>query len=165
MRYFLLLVMMGMAFFSTVPHATGQGNERCFSETGFCISGRIRSFWEQNGGLPVFGFPTGPEQDMAIEGRMVRAQQFERNRLELHPGNRPPYDVLLGRLGAERLSQMGRDWRSFPQSQPQPDAVSFQRQVTMCVGIFLLHGVQMDLNSMVGAVRPRLRVWRSSVCR
>ncbi len=120
MRYFLLLLMTGMAFFSTVPHATGRSAERCFSETGFCISGRIRSFWEQNGGLPVFGFPTGPEQDMAIEGRMVRAQQFERNRLELHPGNRPPYDVLLGRLGAERLSQMGRDWRSFPQSQPQP---------------------------------------------
>lgn len=68
----------------------------------------------------MFGFPTGPEQDIAIEGRMVRAQQFERNRLELNPGNRPPYDVLLGRLGAERLSQMGRDWRSFPRSQPQP---------------------------------------------
>lgn len=30
---------------------------RCFPETGQCISGRFRSFWEENGGLPVFGYP------------------------------------------------------------------------------------------------------------
>jgi hypothetical protein len=27
--------------------------------------------------------------------------------------------VLLGRLGADRLSQLGRDWMTFPKSQPQ----------------------------------------------
>jgi len=32
-------------------------SERCFAETGHCISGRFRQFWEENGGLPVFGFP------------------------------------------------------------------------------------------------------------
>lgn len=31
--------------------------ERCFPETGKWISGRFRSYWEQQGGLPVFGFP------------------------------------------------------------------------------------------------------------
>src|SRR5262249_48773717 len=30
---------------------------RCFPETGQCISGRFRSFWEENGGLAVFGYP------------------------------------------------------------------------------------------------------------
>jgi hypothetical protein len=30
-------------------------------------------------------------------------QYFERNRFEHHPGNPPPYDVLLGRLGAELM--------------------------------------------------------------
>jgi hypothetical protein len=41
-------------------------------------------------------------------------QWFERNRLELHPENDPPYDVLLGRLGVEVLEQRERDWQSFP---------------------------------------------------
>jgi hypothetical protein len=99
--------------------AAAQTNERCFPETGFCISGRIREFWETNGGLPVFGFPKGPQGEMQIEGRPVQAQQFERNRLELHPENARPYDVLLGRLGADRLAQQGRDPFTFPRSEPQ----------------------------------------------
>ena len=62
-----------------VPAAGGaqaQQNERCFTETGFCISGRIREFWEQNGGLPVFGFPIGPQQEEQIEGRPFQVQWF-----------------------------------------------------------------------------------------
>jgi hypothetical protein len=98
--------------------AQAQSDQRCFPETGFCISGRIRSFWEQNGGLAVFGFPTGPQQETLIEGRPIQAQQFERNRLELHPENQPPYDVLLGRLGVDRLAQQGRDWFTFPRADP-----------------------------------------------
>jgi hypothetical protein len=48
-------------------------------------------------------------------------QWFARNRLELHPENRPPYDVLLGRLGDVRLAQQGRDWRTaFPSEGAQP---------------------------------------------
>lgn len=99
------------------PAATqAQSGERCFPETGYCISGRIREFWEKNGGLPVFGFPIGPQQEMIIEGKPYQAQNFERNRLELHPENKAPYDVLLGRLGADRLSQLGKDWQSYPKS-------------------------------------------------
>src|SRR5262245_56202990 len=29
--------------------ANAQTAQRCFTETNFCISGRIREFWEQNG--------------------------------------------------------------------------------------------------------------------
>jgi hypothetical protein len=36
---------------------------------------------------------------------------FERNRLELHGENAPPYDVLLGRLGADALQRADRNWR------------------------------------------------------
>jgi len=32
---------------------------------------------------------------------MYAAQYFERARLEWHPGNQAPYDILQGRLGAE----------------------------------------------------------------
>ena len=45
--------------------AAAQTSERCFTETGSCISGRIREFWEQNGGLPVFGLPLAPQQEQA----------------------------------------------------------------------------------------------------
>jgi sortase (surface protein transpeptidase) len=79
--------------------AQAQSGQRCFSATGYCISGRIRAFWEQNGGLAVFGYPITPQQTEQIEGRAVQAQWFERHRLELHPENKRPYDVLLGRLG------------------------------------------------------------------
>jgi polysaccharide biosynthesis protein PslG len=101
-----------------LSHGLAQTAQRCFPETGFCISGRIRSFWEANGGLPVFGFPTTPQHEELIEGRPYQVQWFERNRLELHPENRPPYDVLLGRLGADRLAQRGHDWMQFPRSAP-----------------------------------------------
>lgn len=103
--------------------AAAQAGARCFPETGFCISGRIREFWEQNGGLAVFGFPIseqGPFQ--GPEGRTVQAQWFERQRLELHPENARPYDVLLGRLGVDRLTQQGRDWFAFPRATPEAGA-------------------------------------------
>jgi hypothetical protein len=92
---------------------------RCFAGVegiNDCIDGRIRSFWEAQGGLPVFGYPLGPQRN---EGG-YEAQQFERARLELHPENPPPYDVLLGRLGADRLASQGRDAASFPRSPAQP---------------------------------------------
>jgi sortase (surface protein transpeptidase) len=87
------------------PSSPTQAQEvpRCFPETGYCITGRIREFWEQNGGLPVFGLPITPLQIENVEGQGVQVQWFERNRLELHPNNDRPYDVLLGRLGAARL--------------------------------------------------------------
>ncbi len=96
-----------------------QTERRCFNETGYCIEGRIREFWEQNGGLAVFGYPVGPQGPEVIEGRTLQVQWFERNRLELHPENARPYDVLLGRLGADRLAQQGRDWNSFPKNSAQ----------------------------------------------
>src|SRR3954466_675514 len=40
--------------------ARAQSNQICFPETNQCISGRIREFWEQNGGAPGFGHPTTP---------------------------------------------------------------------------------------------------------
>src|SRR6266540_4210441 len=95
-------------------------DQRCFPETNQCMSGRIRQFWEENGGLPVFGFPITDQHEETLEGKPYQVQWFERNRLELHPENQPPYDVLLGRLGADRLAQQGRDPFTFPKSGEQP---------------------------------------------
>ncbi|NNJ12481.1 hypothetical protein EKD04_019325 [Chloroflexales bacterium ZM16-3] len=95
-----------------VPQPTPSGCQT-FPETGYQVCGRILEYWKQNGGLPVFGYPIGPQQGVTIEGKPFQAQEFERNRLELHPENARPYDVLLGRLGADVLAKQGRDWQQF----------------------------------------------------
>ena len=116
-----------------LPASAQAQDARCFPETSQCIGGRFRQFWEQNGGLPVFGYPTGPQQQEQIEGRTFQVQWFERNRLELHPENARPYDVLLGRLGADRLAQQGRDPFTFPKSQQQPGCRYFvETQHNVC---------------------------------
>ncbi|GIV64727.1 MAG: hypothetical protein WHS83_14955 [Chloroflexus sp.] len=115
---------------NTLPTVLAQSDQRCFPETGFCISGRIREFWEQHGGLPVFGFLITPQQEEIVEGKAVQVQWFERHRIELRPENRRPYDVLLGRLGADLLIQQGRDFLFFPTSQPQPGCRYFPDRKT-----------------------------------
>src|SRR5687768_15739832 len=116
----LLIALLAVALLSHAAAAPlrAQTDERCFPETGQCISGRIREYWEQNGGLPVFGFPITPQQleRSEAQGPAYQTQWFERARFELHPENQPPYDVLLGRLGVDALAREGRDWRSFPQA-------------------------------------------------
>lgn len=93
----------------------------CFSTTPFCIDGRFAEFWQQQGGLPVFGYPLTEARDEINRetGRVYRTQWFERARFELHPENDAPYDVLLGRLGEVRLQQQGRRWQEFPTTEPQ----------------------------------------------
>ena len=109
----LIALLLGLGLQPAIPT---QAAQRCFSETNQCIDGRIREFWEQNGGLAIFGFPIGSEEQSTVDGKTFTVQRFERNRLELHPENARPYDVLLGRLGADRLAQQGRDWFTFPKN-------------------------------------------------
>jgi pimeloyl-ACP methyl ester carboxylesterase len=79
-----------------------------------CITGRIREFWEQHGGLPVFGLPMTPQIWQDIGGQAVQVQWFERTRLELHPEHPRPYDVLIGHVGRERLAQQGDQFSPPP---------------------------------------------------
>ncbi len=97
------IVMLLMISAIPIRHAQAQTGVRCFAETELCIRGRIRTFWEHNGGIDVFGLPITPFRSEVIEGHTIWVQWFERNRLELHPENEPPYDVLLGHLGKQRL--------------------------------------------------------------
>ncbi|WP_026370031.1 hypothetical protein [Kallotenue papyrolyticum] len=92
----------------------------CFPETGHCIDGRIEQYWQQNGGLSVFGFPIAPQAPEVNRdtGQTYETQWMERNRFELHPENAAPYDVLLGRLGDDRLRQLGIDWQTLPKANP-----------------------------------------------
>jgi hypothetical protein len=111
-----------LALLAWVPEARAQTAPRCFPEAApaivDCVAGRIAVFWEQQGGLPVFGYPIGPEHQEQSSAGPLTVQLFERARLELHPEHQPPYDVLLGRLGADTLAAQGRDWLAFPKSAP-----------------------------------------------
>ncbi len=75
----------------------------CFSAPGItnCISAGFRSFWEQAGGLRQFGYPLTPEYREATPDGTYTVQYFERARFEYHPANPLPFQVQLGRLGAE----------------------------------------------------------------
>ncbi|NTU82402.1 MAG: hypothetical protein HGA45_24025 [Chloroflexales bacterium] len=84
-----------------------QGAERCFPETGYCISGPLRSYWEAHGGLPVFGYPITPLQTETVEGQPLPVQWFQRDRLEDHG----PAGVMAGRLGAQLLEARGQPWQ------------------------------------------------------
>lgn len=81
-----------------------------FPETGQQLGGRFLSYWQAHGGLAVFGYPLTTER--TEEARTV--QYLERVRFEYVPENAPPYDVLLGRIGAEVMEQQGLNWREMP---------------------------------------------------
>jgi hypothetical protein len=108
---------------------------RCFPEAApaisACVEGRIAQFWAAQGGLPVFGYPLGPAGQEG--GRTV--QLFERARLELHPENAPPYDVLLGRLGADALAARGEP--AAPREEPRAGCRFFPETGLNVCGAFL----------------------------
>jgi hypothetical protein len=101
-----LVAMIAALGFLPVNVANAQ-DERCFPETGFCISGPIRAYWERNGGLPVFGFPITGQAEEIVEGVVLKVQWFERDRLEIQPNG----TVTAGRLGVELLEKRGTPWQ------------------------------------------------------
>jgi hypothetical protein len=98
-----------------------QTDQRCFPETGFCISGPIRQYWERNGGLSVFGFPITEQRVEVIEGRVLQVQWFERDRLEIQPDG----VVTTGRLGVEYLAAIGTPWQQGPAVPAGPGCIAF----------------------------------------
>jgi hypothetical protein len=89
------------------PAAQAQERERCFEQTGYCIRGAILDYWQQHGGLEVFGYPISDMRLETIEGTWTGpVQWFERDRLEDHGID----GVLAGRLGAYYLEQQQYRW-------------------------------------------------------
>lgn len=154
LRLVLVVVLLFPLIYTTAP-AAAQSDEQCFPETGQCISGRFRQYWEQNGGLPVFGYPLAiPDTETNRDtGQNYLTQWFERNRFEQHPENQPPYDVLLGRLGEDLLLQQGRRWQDEPRGTPQDSCLWFgETQHSVCdyapglgfKSYWQSHGLQFD---------------------
>ncbi|MGN6359704.1 MAG: DUF4232 domain-containing protein [Thermomicrobiales bacterium] len=93
----------------------------CFVQTGHCIAGLFLQYWTDHGGLARNGYPLTDERVEVLEdGHPYTVQYFERVRLEYHPENRAPYNVLLG--------QFGRDIHPVdPPAPPQPEPASDTR--------------------------------------
>ncbi len=94
----LTLVLSGLAVAPT--RSTRAQAERYFPETGFSVRGRFLERWTAYGGLAINGYPiTGERIETLEDGKPYLVQWFERVRMELHPENAPPNDVLLGQFG------------------------------------------------------------------
>ncbi len=90
----------------------------------------FRSFWQNNGGLAVFGRPKS-EQFQEVnqaDGKTYWVQYFERQRMEWHPDEADPrYRILLGLLGNEYRDAHHASDGAFippagPPTQPTPPA-------------------------------------------
>jgi hypothetical protein len=89
--------------------AQPQPDARYFPETGHNLSGAFLQYWNDHGGLAVFGYPiTEPRTEKnPIDGKEYWVQYFERARFELHPEMAgTPYEVQLGLLGAELYDRL-----------------------------------------------------------
>ena len=89
----------------TLGKTGGAPGCRHFPESGHTMCEPFASYWNNNGGLAIFGLPITeafPETS-ATDGRTYTVQYFERNRFEFHPDNAPAYRIQLGLLGSEIL--------------------------------------------------------------
>jgi hypothetical protein len=93
----------GGTSWESLPKVPGGGKDcRWFAETGHRLCGPFLTYWYQNNSLTLFGFPISePMIETNAAGFTGTVQWFERRRMELHPQNNPPYNILLGLLGNE----------------------------------------------------------------
>ena len=130
--FMLLLLLLGSL---PVGAATAAPDDRCFAETGFCIGGAIRAYWEGNGGLPVFGYPITAQRTETVEGAWTGpVQWFERDRLEDHSNEGK--GILAGRLGAHLLELQGRPWTRGAGAGSTTNCTAFPETGYRACGIF-----------------------------
>ncbi len=95
--------------FQRVPDP-GAADRRYFAETGHTLSNSFKLYWEQHGGLELYGSPLSEEfsEVSATDKQEYIVQYFERNRFEYHPENKgTAYEVLLGLLGNPSVGDPG----------------------------------------------------------
>jgi hypothetical protein len=99
-----MLFLLSLLVLTLVPALSAHARQRCFPEVAqiaYCVDERFTTYWEQQGGLPIFGYPlSGAYEEQMGEGT-ITVQLFERARLEHHPQNTPPFDILLSHLGRQ----------------------------------------------------------------
>lgn len=125
-----------------VNSCSGSGSCRLFPESGHTISGRLRTFWEQKGDLPIFGLPLS--EPFNADGATVQA--FERVVLEERDGA-----ITLRPLGRRHAEDDG----SFTNNQafwPAPPSGGKTTLVKATDGLRLRNGP--NLNSDIQTLLP-----------
>ena len=77
-----------------------------FPQTGHTLGGAFLNYWQNTGGLAIYGYPISEEitEVSPTDGQAYLVQYFERNRFEYHPeAAGTPFEVQLGLLGANLL--------------------------------------------------------------
>jgi hypothetical protein len=87
---------------SGLPRSSLDTSGRVFEETGQWVPGGFLQFFNQNGGLEIFGYPVSAQH----EERGFLVQYFQRMRMEWHPERPRSSQVVLGTLGLEALQQL-----------------------------------------------------------
>jgi len=115
------------------PGTPPTAGRQCFTETNKCIEGRFLTYWQEHGALAINGYPLSDVFTETLEdGKQYQVQYFERVRLEAHPENPAPNDVLLG--------QFGRRIRpADPAVEPRPGAAFFTQTGHNLEGRFLTY--------------------------
>ena len=112
---------------------------RAFAETGKTVCNRFLSYWEGNGGLAQQGYPVSGEfrEQSDVDGKAYTVQYFERAVFELHPENKPPYDVLLSLLGSIQYKQKYPTGAAGQQANTLPGSILFPQTEKRLGGVFL----------------------------
>jgi hypothetical protein len=99
-----------------------------FPETGKEIRGLFLDYWKSHGGLAQFGFPITNlvREKSDLDGKEYIMQYFERAVFELHPENKPPYDVLLSQLGTLQFKKKYLNGPTLPASQWGGEGITLQ---------------------------------------
>ena len=109
-----LLIALALVLATSALPAAAQGGSRTFPETGKTLGGAFLKYWNSHGGLAQQGYPVSEEiqETSDTDGKIYTVQYLERAVFEHHPENKPPYDILLALLGAQRYQQ------KYPQGAP-----------------------------------------------
>ena len=89
--------------FAGVDATANDASIQYFAPTRHTLRGAFRTFWEQNGALPILGYPMSEEFVQQIQGEMVRVQYFERVRLEMRFTRNNQTRIDIGLLGTALL--------------------------------------------------------------
>jgi plastocyanin len=93
-------------FVAPIRPFTDTPDHRFFAATNHTLNFGFKSFWEQNGGLALFGYPISEEfLERGTDGVIRTVQYFERARFEYHDDLPAlPYGVEMGLLSEERVA-------------------------------------------------------------
>ena len=92
--------------YPAIPSAqipSGNPLRRYFPETGHVVSYAFLLFYDEAGGLDIFGYPIS--EPLVENGRIV--QYFQRTRMEWHPERPQNERVILGQLGSAYIQRYG----------------------------------------------------------